>query len=58
MKNLAELGTQLGYTEKHYKNVLSRIISWFNPELSVVTDALSATARFLMRLHMPDTEEE
>jgi hypothetical protein len=50
----------LGYTEKHYKNVLSRFISWFNPELSVVTDALSAneTARFLMRLHMPDTEEE
>ena len=60
IQNIAELGTQLGYTERHYKNVLSRFISWFNPELSVVTDALPAneTARFLLRLHMPDTEEE
>jgi hypothetical protein len=46
--------------EKHYKNVLSRFILWFNPELTIVTDPLHATevAKFLMRLNMPDTEEE
>jgi hypothetical protein len=60
IKNIAKLGEQLGYTEKHYKNVLSRFISWFNPELTIVTDPLHATevAKFLMRLNMPDTEEE
>jgi hypothetical protein len=58
--NIAKLGEQLGYTERHYKNVLGRFISWFNPELTIVTDPLHATdvARFLMRLNMPDTEEE
>jgi hypothetical protein len=58
--NIAQLGERLGYTERHYKNVLGRFISWFNPELAIVTDPLHATdiARFLMRLHMPDTEEE
>ena len=60
IQNIAELGAQLGYTEKHYKNVLSRFISWFNPELTIVTENLTAneTARFLLRLHTPDTEEE
>ncbi len=60
VRNVAELGEQLGYTEKHYKNVLSRFISWFNPELTIVTERLTAdeTARFLLRLHTPDTEEE
>jgi hypothetical protein len=60
IKNIAKLGEQLGYTEKHYKSVLARFISWFNPELSIVTDPLHATdvAKFLMRLNMPDTEEE
>jgi hypothetical protein len=60
IRNIAELGEQLGYTEKHYKNVLSRFISWFNPELTIVTEKLTAdeTARFLLRLHTPDTEEE
>ncbi len=60
MRNVAELGEQLGYTEKHYKNVLSRFISWFNPEMKIVTEGLTAdeTARFLLRLHTPDTEEE
>jgi len=60
IQNISELGGQLGYTERHFKNVLSRFISWFNPELSIVTDRLTAdeTARFLMRLHTPDTDEE
>jgi hypothetical protein len=60
IRNIAELGEQLGYTEKHYKNVLNRFISWFNPELTIVTEKLTAdkTARFLLRLHTPDTEEE
>jgi len=60
VKNIAELGEQLGYTERHYKNVLSRFISWFNPELTIVTEKQTAdeTARFLLRLHTPDTEEE
>jgi hypothetical protein len=60
IRNIAELGEQPGYTEKHYKNVLSRFISWFNPELTIVTEKLTAdeTARFLLRLHTPDTEEE
>jgi len=60
IRNIAELGESLGYTEKHYKNVLSRFISWFNPELTIVTEKLTAdeTARFLLRLHTPDTEEE
>jgi hypothetical protein len=60
IRNIAELGETLGYTEKHYKNVLSRFISWFNPELTIVTEKLTAdeTARFLLRLHTPDTEEE
>jgi hypothetical protein len=60
LPNIAELGAQLGYTERHYRNVLSRFISWFNPELTIVTENLTAneTARFLLRLHTPDTEEE
>ena len=60
VRNIAELGEQLGYTERHYKNVLSRFISWFNPELTIVTEKQTAdeTARFLLRLHTPDTEEE
>ena len=58
--NIKRLGEQLGYTERHYKTVLDRFISWFSPELSGITEKLSAnaTARFLMKLNMPDTEQE
>jgi hypothetical protein len=60
VKNIAELGAQLGFTEKHYKHILSRFISWFNPELTIVTEHLTAneTTRFLLRLRTPETEEE
>jgi len=58
--NIAQLGVKLGYTETHYKCVLSRFISWFSPELTLVTQNLSAneTAAFLLKLNMPDTPKE
>jgi len=60
LTNIKRLGEQLGYTEVHYKHVLSRFISWFAPDLSVVTERLTAdeTARFLLRLNRPETELE
>ena len=60
LANIKNLGEQLGYTEQHYKHVLSRFISWFAPDLTIVTQKLTATetARFLLRLNTPDTESE
>ena len=60
IQNISDLGRQLGYTEKHYKNVLSRFISWFSPELTLVTENLTANeiAVFLLKLNMPDTPKE
>ncbi len=51
VRNVAELGEQLGYTEKHHKNVLSRFISWFNPELTIVTSSNGKSSIVEERLH-------
>ncbi len=42
LQNIANLGLHQGYTNKQYKHVLSRFISWFNPELTIVTERLTA----------------
>ena len=58
IKNIKRLGESLGYDEHHYKNVLERFISYFNPSLSVITlkQHPNETARFLARLTIPESD--
>ena len=58
IKNIKRLGESLGYDEHHYKNVLERFISYFNPSLSVITlkQHPNETAKFLARLTIPESD--
>jgi hypothetical protein len=58
VKNIRRLGESLGYDTHHYKNVLQRFVSYFNPSLSVVTEKQhpNETAKFLARLTIPESD--
>ncbi len=58
--NIKRLGESLGYAEHHYRCVLDRYISYYEPNMAKLTSSLSVTeiARFMMRLTAPESVYE
>ena len=56
IKQLAKLGTDLGYTLKHYKTAIDRWTSFFAPNLRNMTEPMEAVkaAQFLMKMTAPE----
>ena len=56
MLNAAKLGTDLGYTLKHYKTAIDRWTSFFAPNLRNMTEPMEAVkaAQFLMKMTAPE----
>ena len=60
MKNLKESGEKAGYTLQHYRKCIDRFISYFTPELTLVTETMETVdlAKFLMTLTVPEPQKE
>ncbi len=60
IRNVSDFGKRRGYTLNHYKAMLDRFVSFFNPEFRVITDRMDADsmASFLSNLNLPDSEFE
>ncbi len=60
LNTLRETGEKIGYTRDHYKRVLHRFISWFNPEMNQIGQLMNIDqlARLLMTSTMPANKTE
>ncbi len=60
LNTLRETGEKIGYTRDHYKRVLHRFISWFNPEMNQIGQLMNIDqlARLLMTSTIPANKTE
>ena len=60
VRNLKSFGAKIGYTKQHYKSALDRFVSFFSPDLAIITEHMQANgmATFLSSLTLPEPEFE
>jgi hypothetical protein len=60
IRNLDNLGFDLGYTLPHYARAMQRFVSYFNPSLTSLIQGMDANemARFLMSLNTPIPDKQ
>jgi hypothetical protein len=60
VKNLKQMGEQLGYTYQHYTQCLHRFIGYYNPALMPIVQQLTADelGQYLMALTVPEPPKE